>query len=1263
MTRKRSIAAEQQRRYRIGVDIGGTFTDFVLLDTHSGRLDGFKLLTSVADPSNAVFEGLEQINKRFGIASADVGVIVHATTLATNTLIEQRGATIGMITTEGFRDVLEMRRETRYDDLDLAPEFPPPLAPRHLRLGVKERVLADGSIRVPIDEADVRRVIAQLKSEGVETLAVCLLHAAVNPAHEKVIARIAAETFDPDLISISSAVQPEIREYERMCTTAANAYVQPRLRRYIDRLQDGITARGYQAPLYIMQSNGGFAGPAESSRFPVRLIESGPAAGAIAAAHYGKVSGINDLISFDMGGTTAKIAVLKNGNPRISPQLEVARVHRFKSGSGYPIRCPSIELSEIGAGGGSIASVDALGLVRVGPRSAGAMPGPACYGQGGEEPTVTDADLILGYIDADYFAGGRMKLDRAAAEQAIRRRICAPLGLDLTRAAWGIHDIVNQNMATAARLHVLERGEDPRRFTLVAFGGAGPIHAHRIAAALGVERVLHPANAGVASARGLMVAPMAMDLVRTYHVRLDKVDWSRVGELFAEMEAGALQAMGGTGVDQITFTRVGDMRYRGQGYEIQTTLPAAPYTDGSHADFLEAFQSTYEGIFGRRIENVAVELVNLRLFARGPQLDTPIVSGPASAADLPAKKGERSVYFGEVGDYVACAIYDRSRLRPGDTIDGPSILEEDDTTVVIAPGSRGIVDAASNVVVSIGKSQRRATPGAQQSAVGATAFDPIELEIAWGQLISIIDEAADALVRTSFSSIVREAKDYTIVLLDRNGRSVAQPTTGAPSFNGTMPRTMRHLLAACPLGKWDAEDFLVTNNPWMGTGHLNDVNGARPIFRDGRLLGFVGVVAHMADIGGIMWSATAREIFEEGIQIPTMKLFERGVANQTAFDFIRLNVRQPEIVSGDLYAMFAAARVVDRRLNEFLNDFGAERWERLADEVISRSEAAMRAEIRKIPEGVYTHEIPMDGFAEPMRIKVAVTIKDGSILVDYAGSSPQVPFGINSPDCYTYAYTAYPLKCLCNPGTPNNEGTFRAIEVRAPEGSFLHPVYPAPTSARSLGGHPLHAAVFGALAGALPDRVIAESSSPRPTLLVSGYRADNSRFHNAFFLMGGLGAWAGGDGSACLPYPTNILATPTEILENDAPILFESKELITDSGGAGRHRGGTAQEATIRNLSDRPLLLSIMSERTKTAPQGLFGGGPGARPHFFLDDGTALDPKGIATVAAGQAFNIRTHGGGGYGNPAERTREKVQADVRDGYVSREAAKSIYGKDT
>lgn len=536
-----------------------------------------------------------------------------------------------------------------------------------------------------------------------------------------------------------------------------------------------------------------------------------------------------------------------------------------------------------------------------------------------------------------------------------------------------------------------------------------------------------------------------------------------------------------------------------------------------------------------------------------------------------------------------------------------------------------------------------------------SSIDAIALEMAWSRLISLLDEASSFMLRTSFSSIVREAKDFTIVLMDARGRVVAHPTAGCPPFNGTMPRTIRHLLQAFPLEQWNPGDFIVTNDPWMGTGHLNDVSAARPIFRKGTLVGFAGVVAHMADIGGIMWSATSREIFEEGLQIPRMKLFAGGEPNATAFSFIKQNVRKPDIVEGDLYAMLAATEVVDRRLNEFLDGFALERWSLLTDEMIRRAADAMRREIAGIPSGIYENEIFLDGDEELLPIRAKVTVNADSIHVDYAGSADQVPYAINSPYCYTYAYTAYPLKCLCSPNTPNNQGTFDAITVSAPEGSILNPIYPAPTSARMLSGHPLHAAIFGALAQALPDRVIADSAAPRPIILVSGYRDDNVRFHMPFFLMGGLGASKHGDGPACIPYPTNVRSTPVELMESEAAILVEHKELVRDSGGKGMHRGGAAQEIKIRNRSSRPMYVSLLTERTKTAPRGLFGGGDGLKPKFEMEDGTALNPKGIHVVRSGDALVVRAQGGGGYGDPRLRNRLLSESDLRNEYVSEEPA--------
>lgn len=546
--------------------------------------------------------------------------------------------------------------------------------------------------------------------------------------------------------------------------------------------------------------------------------------------------------------------------------------------------------------------------------------------------------------------------------------------------------------------------------------------------------------------------------------------------------------------------------------------------------------------------------------------------------------------------------------------------------------------------------------------VTAGLFDPIEIEIAWGRLTAIIDEAAAALVRTSFSTIVREAQDYTVILLDHRGRSVAQPSVSAPSFTGTMPRTMRHFLDKFPIDEWNPDDLVITNDPWMGTGHLNDVNVARPIFREDKLIGFAGLVAHTADIGGILWSAEAHEVYEEGIQIPICKLMVRGEPNEDVFNFIRTNVRVPDIVVGDLHAMNSAAQVVDRRLNDFLAEFGADRWEPLVEEVITRTEIAVREEIRKIPEGTYTHEIAMDGYGEPVIVKAMVRVKDGGILVDYSGTSPQVSLAMNSPYTYTYAYTCHPLKCVINPMVPNNEGTFRAIEVRAPEGSIVNPRYPAAVAARNLTGHCLYTVLYGALAPAIPDRVIAEGSTPRPIIIVSGFREDGRRFQNMFFIMGGLGARAEADGGACLPFPTNTRATPVEIMETTTPILIERKELVPDTGGAGKFRGGCAQEIVIRNLSPNPMRLSILSERTEEPPGGLFGGRPGGKPKFYLDDGTPAKSKGITTVPAGQALIIRTHGGGGYGSPGERAWESLRADLVDGYVTPEAAKTEYGVD-
>ena len=699
---KIEVSSNSRHGIEIAFDTGGTFTDCVVMDFDKQSLKGFKVLSTPDDPSVAIFDALDLAIRNGYIDAPRTSAILHATTVATNALIERTGARIGLITTEGFRDVIELRRETRYDETDLFPEFPAPLVPRYLRLGIRERVGADGRVIAALDEADLRTQLRKLATENVESVAIAFLHSYINPDHEMRAGVIARTEFDFDSVSISSEVQPEVREYERTTTTAANAYLQKKVRLYIDGLNAGLKRRGYKAPLRIMQSNGGFAGPEASARFPVRIVESGPAAGTISAIFHGKRAGYDRLVSFDMGGTTAKIAVLTGDTPPLANELEVARIHRFKAGSGIPLQCSSVALNEIGAGGGSIAHVDSVGLMRVGPESAGADPGPVCYALGGTDPTVTDADLVLGYLDPEYFAGGKMHLDRAGAEKAIDEELASKLGLDVVRTAWGIHDIVNQNMASAARLHILEQGEDPARFAMVAFGGAGPVHAHRIALALGIREIVYPLNAGVASAFGLTVAPLTANLVQTYKARVDGIDWHRFNAIFEQMEHRASETLDGLDRACISSMRSVDFRYIGQGFEVSVVIPHRTYSADFHGELEELMRAEYRRLFGRMVDAVPFETVNLRLAARAGREGKAIDFDCHAAFGGAGKKGTRPVYFIEAGAHLKTDVYDRLRLTPGTEIPGPAIIEESDTTIVIPPNAMARVDGFHNVVARLG---------------------------------------------------------------------------------------------------------------------------------------------------------------------------------------------------------------------------------------------------------------------------------------------------------------------------------------------------------------------------------------------------------------------------------------------------------------------------------------------------------------------------------------------------------------------------------
>jgi N-methylhydantoinase A len=693
--------------WRAGIDIGGTFTDLLLLDDASGRIAVGKVLTTTDNPAAGVRSALEGELEANGVAAGELGAVVHGTTLVTNAIIERKGAPTALLISEGFRDTLLIGREHRYDMYDVRLEKPEPLVPRRLSFGVPERVLVDGTVHRPLDEAAVVGLAGELRGRGVRAVGVCLLHAYRHPQHERRVREILNEQAPELQVALSHEVVGELREYERASTTVANAYVLEIMDRYLARLEEDLRAIGHQGELLIMLSSGAVATVETARRFPVRLIESGPAAGALAAAHLGRLMDRPNLLSFDMGGTTAKACLIEESRLTIASSFEVGRLQRFKKGSGVPIMASSVELIEIGAGGGSIARVDRFGLLKVGPDSAGADPGPACYGRGGEEPTVTDADVLLGYLDPDYFLGGRMRLDVEAARRAVQTKLAEPLGMSLEQAAWTVHQVVNENMANAARVHAVERGRDARDFPLFAFGGAGPVHAYRVAEKLRAREMIAPFGAGVGSTIGMLAAPLAFDFVRTSSARVEALNWEQIADLLEEMEREGRTLLGRAGLaaDDISIERAADMRLIGQAHEITVQLPGPPPRAGDEDRIHEAFAQTYASLYGRTPPGVPVEVVSWRVRVAGPNPRLRLTSQRARA-DGEAQKGERLAYFPELGGFQRTPTYDRYRLAPGSEFGGPAIVEERESTIIIGPGARAQVDEYLNVIVEIATASR-----------------------------------------------------------------------------------------------------------------------------------------------------------------------------------------------------------------------------------------------------------------------------------------------------------------------------------------------------------------------------------------------------------------------------------------------------------------------------------------------------------------------------------------------------------------------------
>lgn len=1221
-------------KFRLAVDIGGTFTDAVV--ERDGEFIGTKVLTTHDAPATGFMAAAAKAMQLAQAKPEDISLIIHGTTLATNALIERKGAKTALIVTEGHRDALEMAYENRFDQYDINAERAAPLVPRDLRLPVRQRTDFQGRVLTELDEATVRDLVPALKNAEVNSIAVGLLHAYANPAHEQRIREILQIELPDVPISISAEVCPEIREYERQSTTVANAYVQPLMAGYLADLQTRLKQDGFHAPCLLMTSGGNLVTVETAAQFPIRLVESGPAGGAVLACEIARQMGEDQVLSFDMGGTTAKICLIDDGQPLLSRHFEIDRSHRFMKGSGMPVKIPVVEMVEIGAGGGSIASVDRLGRLRIGPQSAGSDPGPACYGLGGTDFTVTDANLLTGRIDGNNFAGGRIVLDSDAAIRAAANGVGRQLGIDATKAATGVIEIVDENMASAARIHAVERGKDVSGRTMIAFGGAAPLHAARLAEKLGIDRVVIPANAGVGSAVGFLMAPIAYEVVRSRYMRLDGLDTDALNNLFDEMavEATEVVRLGAAG-KLIGIERHAFARYVGQGHEIKITVPSRPLQPEDADALRGAFETEYERQYQRTVPGLDIEILTwtATATANGEETSAATKAGGAAVNDQVSPTASRFMHLPGMDEGAEAAVVDRQEMGEGKSLAGPAAIVEDQTCTIIPDGftARRVTDGA--ILIERSGDHAFASKTASDTAVRD--------QVIWDRLITIVEEQAQALIRTAFSTTVREAGDLSAGVFDLSGRMLAQAVTGTPGHVNAMAASVGSFIEAIPVQTMSDGDVYVTNDPWLGTGHLFDFTVVTPVFHQKKPVGFFASTVHVVDIGGPGFSPDSGQVFEEGLCIPILPLFRAGEANESVFEIIKANVREPVQVVGDLYSLTTSNAVGARRLIEVMDEFGLAEIETIGTRICDASNKAMLEEIANWPAGTYENHMRVDGYDAPLDLQARLSISADGIDVDFDGTSGMSAFGINVPLTYTQAYASFGVRVLVGPDIPNNAGSLAPIRVTAPSGCILNAPRPAAVAVRHVTGQMLPDVVLGCLDKARPGTAPAEGSSSLWNPMLSGGHGvagnedygDATPFTVTIFHSGGTGARPNGRGLSATAFPSGVKNTPVEITESVAPVIFRQKEFRTGSGGAGKHPGGDGQVIAIDHAENAPFAVFALFDRVKHAARGRQGGGNGAAGRVYLSTGKELAAKGKQIVPAGETLVMELPGGGGLGQP------------------------------
>ena len=1180
------------------------------------------------------------------LAAADM--IIHGSTVATNTLVERKGAKVGLLTTDGFRDLLEMREGLKEDRYNLRMTPVEPLVPRYMRAEVPERVRSDGSATVALDEDALNKALDGLKDDGVEALAVCFLFSYLNSAHEDRVGEVIRAKFPGMYTSLSSQVIPQIKEFDRLSTTVINSYVGPVLGRYLENLQERLTKFQQSGDFLIMQSNGGVAPIEDSRRLAVRSILSGPAGGVSGAAAYGRLTGSSNIIAFDMGGTSTDISLIENGEPHLSTE---------KFEAGWKISVPMIDIHTMGAGGGSIASVGPGGIMQVGPESAGAVPGPAAYDKGGDRPTVTDANLALGYLDSGNFLGGSTTLQKGLAEKAISEHVAHPTGLSMIEAAEGITEVVSTSIAEGIRLMSVQRGVDPRRFNMMAFGGAAGLQASKVARQLQVEKVIIPAAAAVLSAHGMLSTDLKYDYSRSLPTPLLGMDLDAVKALVKGMESEGRQKLQDQGVLEscIEITVSADMRYLDQIYEVNVPVPDLTQDlELLLYQWAGNFHSRYQELYSYSQSEQEIRLVTLRVSLVGslPKLDPPPVDRVTT--DTVKAKGRRKVYL---SGWTDATVYEITELPPGSFVNGPAVLESDFTTVLVEAGDKATIDSYGGIELQV------CLDTEDSPEVVTTRPDPVTLAVVEHRLESIAREMTEVMLRTAMSQILNSSRDFSTALLDGDCQLVAQGE-GIPVHVSALP--VAGAAVRDYFGDTISEgDLFILNDPYFGGSHLPDITIIRPVFHQGRLLFYAVNRAHHSDVGGGThggYNPRATEIFQEGIRIPPLKLYDKGVAREDVLQMLSANVRQPENFLGDLNAQIGSVMIAAQRIASLLETYGPDRLLAAVEEILSATERQVRQFISEWPDGVYHGEalVDDDGFDNKLiPIRAKVTINGDQMAIDLGESSSQVTGFINSAYANTRSLAHAAIMYVAPANVAKNEGSMRPVDIIAPKGLIVNANPPAPVCmSTNHCAEEIVEAVFKALAQAVPKEVNA-GFSRRLRYAITGQdpRTGRQFIWHFFLARGGGGATYGYDGwpnVGEINVAGGIRSPSIEVTEERFPFFIRRHELRPNSGGQGQWRGGLGGICDLVYEGEGTARLNTAGDGIVVPPFGLFEGQDGL-PHDYkiLSNGSerSLGSKETEVkVNPGDHVYCLSSGGGGYGNPSDRSQAADEWDRKNGYV-------------